>query len=216
MIYLGVAIVFALVAAAIALVSLWFLIGRWMLAWLRGSAGLLLLGVAVVLALTGWDFRSYQQISTVSPIATVAFSKIDDKQFSVNLIDQAGSEQRYTLSGELWQINAQVLRWFDGAAQIGVKPGYKLDRLSGRYLSLSDEQNLPHTAIALNGAPAYFDIWSQLRAVNRYFSVIEASAADTGYMPMADGALYSVTMGADDLVVQPLNERAKLALAQWQ
>lgn len=216
MIYFGVAIVFALIALVILLVSLRLLIGNWILPWLRGNAGLLLLGAAVVLALAGWDIRSYQQVSATRPIATLAFSKIDDKQFNVNLVDQAGNEQRYQLSGDLWRLDARVLKWFDAAARAGVKPGYRLDRLSGRYIALSDEQKLPHTAIDLNNEQSYFDMWSQLRAVNRYFSVIEAQDASANYLPMADGALYSVTIGAAGLVVQPLNERARLAIEQWQ
>lgn len=216
MIYLGVAIVFALIALVVLLISLRLLIGHWILQWLRGSAGLLLLAAAVVLALAGWDIRTYQQVSATRPIATLAFSKIDDKQFNVNLVDQAGNEQRYQLSGDLWRLDARVLKWFDAAAHAGVKSGYRLDRLSGRYLSLSDEQKLPHTAIDLNTGKSYFDMWSQLRAVNRYFSVIEAQDASASYLPMADGVLYSVTMNPAGLVAQPLNERAKLAIEQWQ
>lgn len=216
MIYLGVAIVFALIALVILLLSLRILIGNWILQWLRGSAGLLLLGVATILALAGWDVRSYQQVSATRPIATLAFSKIDDKQFNVNLVDQAGNEQRYQLSGDLWRLDARVLKWFDAAARAGIKPGYRLDRLSGRYLSLSDEQKLPHTSIDLNTEPSYFDMWSQLRAVNRYFSVIEAQDANAGFLPMVDGALYSVTVGSAGLIAEPLNERAKLATEQWQ
>jgi hypothetical protein len=216
MIYIGVAIVFALVALVILLVSLRLLIGNWILGWLRGSAGLLLLSVAIVLALAGWDMRGYQQASASRPIATLAFSKVDDKQFNVTLVDQAGNEQRYQISGDLWRLYARVLKWFDAAARVGVKSGYRLDRLSGRYLSLSDEQKLPHTSIELNTQSSYFDIWSQLRAVNRYFSVIEAQDASASYLPMADGALYSVTIGPVGLLTEPLNERAKLAVEQWQ
>ncbi len=216
MIYLGVAIVFALIAIIILLASLRLLIGNWILAWLRGSAGLLLLCIAIVLLLAAWDVRGYQQVSATRPIATLAFSKIDDKQFNVNLVDQAGNEQRYQLSGDLWRLDARVLKWFDAAARAGVKSGYRLDRLSGRYISLNDEQALPHTAIDLNTEQPYFDTWSRLRAVNRYFSMIEAQDASASYLPMADGALYNVTIGSDGLIAEPLNERARLAVEQWQ
>lgn len=216
MIYLGVAIVLALIAVLIFLVSLRLLIGNWILAWLRGSAGLLLAGFAVVLALAAWDTHRYQQISDVRPIATLAFSKIDDKQFNVNVIDQVGNEQRYQLSGDLWQLDARVLKWFDGLTRFGVKPGYRLARLSGRYVALADEQKLPHSAIDLQTDQPFFDVWSQLRGVNRYFSVVEAQEATAAYLPMADGALYSISVGRNGLVAQPLNERAKLAVEQWQ
>lgn len=216
MIYLGVAIVLAIVAALILLLSLRLLIGNWIIAWLRGSAGLLLLGGAVLLGLAAWDLHGYQQISDVRPIATLAFNKIDNKQFTVSMVDQAGEELRYQLSGDLWQLDVRLLQWVDTLARLGVKPGYRLDRLSGRYLSLEDEQNLPHTAVNLRSDQSVFDVWAWLRGVNRYFSLIDAQYASAAYLPMVDGVLYSVSVGRVGVVAQPLNERAKLAVAQWQ
>lgn len=216
MIYLGVAIVFAIIALVILLVSLRLLIGNWILPWLRGTAGLLLLGVAGMLVLVAWDIRGYEQVSNVQPIATLAFSRVDDKQFSVNLVDQAGAEQRYQLSGDLWRLDVHLLKWFNDAARMGIKSGYRLDRLSGRYISLSDEQSLPRSTVNLQTEQPYFDVWSLLHGVNRYFSIIEAQEVSASYLPMADGALYSVTVGPSGLIAQPLNERAKLAVEQWQ
>lgn len=216
MIYLGVAILLAIVALLILLLSLRLLIGNWIIGWLRGSAGLLLALCAAVLGLTAWDLHSYQQISDARPIATLVFNKVDDKQFSVNLVDQGGNEQRYQLSGDLWQLDVRVLKWVDALARLGVKPGYRLDRLSGRYLSFEDEQKLPHTAVNLGAAPPFFDVWAWLRDVNRYFSLIEAQYASAAYLPMVDGALYSVGIGPNGVVAEPLNERAKLAAEQWQ
>ncbi len=216
MIYIGVAIVLALIAVLILVLSLRLLIGNWIIAWLRGSAGLLLAGCAVVLTLAAWDVHSYQQISDVSPIATLAFNRLDNKQFNVSVIDQAGNEQRYQLSGDLWQIDVRLLKWVDTLARLGIKPGYRLDRLSGRYLSLEDEQKLPHTAVALHPEQPLFDAWSLLREINRYFPLIDAQYGSAAYLPMVDGALYSVGIGSSGVVAKPLNERAKLAVEQWQ
>lgn len=216
MIYFGVAIALAFIAALILLLSLRLLIGNWIIAWLRGSAGLLLVACAVVLGFAAWDLHAYQQISDIHPIATLAFNKIDDKQFAVNMVDQSGEEQRYQLSGDLWQLDVRLLKWVDALARLGVKPGYRLDRLAGRYLSLEDEQKLPHTEVDLHPNQPFFDVWVRLREVNRYFSLIEAQSSSASYLPMVDGALYSVSVGPSGIVAQPLNERAKLAAEQWR
>ncbi len=216
MVYLGVAIVLGILALLVLVLSLRLLIGNWILPWLRGSAGLLLVASAAVLGFAAWDLFGYQQVSDTRPIATLAFNKIDDKRFNINLVDQAGNEQRYQLSGDLWQIDVRLLKWVDTLARHGVKPGYRLDRLSGRYLSLEDEQKLQHTVVDLRSDQPLFDTWSWLRVVNRYFSLIEAQYGSAAYLPMADGALYSVAIGATGVVAKPLNERAKLAVEQWQ
>ena len=48
----------------------------------------------------------FAQLSTAiryHPIATVAFNKVDDRQFAIVLVDQVGNERRYELNGDLWQ-----------------------------------------------------------------------------------------------------------------
>ncbi|HEY3697764.1 MAG TPA: cation/multidrug efflux pump [Spongiibacteraceae bacterium] len=216
MIYLSVAIVLALIAVLVLLLALRLLIGNWILGWLRGSLGLLLAGVAVVFGLSAWDLRNYEQVLDAKPIGTLAFNKLDDKQFNVTMVDHSGNEQRYQLSGDLWQLDVRLLKWIDTLARLGVKPGYRLDRLSGRYLSLEDEQKLPHTVVSLRDKEPLFDVWSWLRQANRYFSLIDAQYGSAAYLPMVDGALYSINIGPSGVVAYPLNERAKLAVDQWQ
>ena len=110
---------------------------------------------------------------------------------------------------------ARVLKWTDSLAQLGFKPGYRLDRLSGRYVSLEDEQNRPRSVVALRTDKPILDVWFWLHNVNRYFSLIDATYGSATYLPMSDGALFSVSVGASGLVARPLNDRAKLAVERW-
>jgi hypothetical protein len=196
--------------------SLRLLVGSWILQWLRGSAGLLLLALAVMLALAAWDLRSYQQINASKPIATLAFNRLEDKHFTVTLVDQAGNEQHFELAGEMWQLDVRLLRWTGSLARLDFKPGYRPARLSGRYLSLEDEQKLPRSSIDLSDGGSPFDVWAWLHRVNRQFSLLEAVFSSASYLPMADGAMYSVTIDTGGLSAHPLNERARLAVDRWQ
>jgi hypothetical protein len=216
MTYLIVAVLLGIIAVAIFVVSLRVLIGAWLLQWLRGSAGLLLLALAVLIALAAWDLRSYQQVNVSKPIATLAFNRIEDKHFAVSMVDQAGNEQHYDLAGEMWQLDVRLLRWTGSLASLDLKPGYRPARLSGRYLALEDEQKLPRSVVELRNDKSVFDVWAWLRQVNRQFSLLEAVSSSASYLPMADGAMYSVTIDANGLVAHPLNERAKLAVDHWQ
>jgi hypothetical protein len=216
MTYLIVAIVLGIIAVATFVLSLRFLIGSWLLQWLRGTAGLLLLTAAVAVALAGWDLRSYQQVDAGKPIATLAFNRIEDKHFAVSLVDRAGNERRFELDGEMWQLDVRLLRWSSALSALQLKPGYRPARLSGRYLSLEDEQKLSHSAIELGNDTSAFDVWSWLRQVNRRFSLLEALSSRASYLPMADGAMYAVVIDGNGLSAQPLNERAKLAADHWQ
>jgi hypothetical protein len=216
MIYLGVAIGLAVVAAVVALLGLRLLLGRhWLLGWLRGMFGLIFLALAAVLALTAWDLRGYRPMLAEQQLGTLAFNKIEDQHYAVTLVDPAGNEQRFELNGDMWQLDARVLKWTDSLAQLGFKPGYRLDRLSGRYVSLEDEQNRPRSVVALRTDKPILDVWFWLHNVNRYFSLIDATYGSATYLPMSDGALFSVSVGASGLVARPLNDRAKLAVDRW-
>ena len=217
MLFLIVAILVALIAAGLLFFGLRLLLGRhWLLGWLRGMAGLVLIAFAAGLLLAAWDLRNYRQVQLEEPIATLAFSKRDAKRFNVVVGGQDGSEQVFDLAGDMWQLDVRLLKWADPLARLGLKPGYRLDRLSGRYLSLEDEQQLPRTVLPLQNEQPLVDAWYWLHQLDRFLPVIDAQYGSATYMPMVDGALFSVGMGSTGLVARPLNDRAKLAIEQWQ
>ena len=214
--YWAMAIGLVLVAAAVAVLALRLLFGPWLLGWLRGSGGLLLAALAVAVVLIAWDVRGYQPLAAEQPLGTLAFKALGSQHFAVNLVDPAGRERHFELNGDMWQLDVRVLKWTNALARIGFKPGYRLDRLSGRYLSLEDEQTQPHTVIGLREDAPPLDTWQWLHRLNRYFSLIDASYGSATYLPMADGALFSVDMGPSGLVARPLNDRATSAVQRWQ
>jgi hypothetical protein len=216
MIYLAIAVGLGVLAALIALLALRLLIGPWLLGWLRGSVGLVLAAVALVVGLAAWDLHGYKAVLAERPIGTLAFNMLGEQRYAATLVDDAGNEQRFELLGDMWQLDVRVLKWTNALARLGFKPGYRLDRLSGRYLSLEDEQNRPRSLIALRSDEPPLDVWYWLRRVNRHFSLIDAAYGSATYLPMADGALFGVSMGHSGLVARPLNDRAKLAVENWQ
>jgi hypothetical protein len=217
MIYPAVAVVLAIIALVIVLFGLRLLFNRhWLLGFLRGLFGLAIIGVAVILALGAWDLRSYRQVLAEQPVATLTFNKLDPQHYAVTLIFPDSREQRIDLHGDLWQLDARVLKWSTALAGLGLKPGYRLDRLSGRYLSLEDELNRPRSLVELDTEKSVLDAWYWLRQVNQRFTVLDAQYGSAAYLPMADGAMFTVNLGPSGLVAKPLNDRAKLAAERWE
>lgn len=217
MVYPAIALVIVLLSLLAVVAGLRLLLGRrWLLAWLRGCAGLLLLVIAAIALLAAWDLYGYRQLLEEKPIATLAFAGDGDHHYKVVLIDEGGGEQRHSLSGDMWQLDVRLLKWHDGLARLGFKPGYRLDRLAGRYLSLEDEQRLPRTVVGLDQRPGSIDSWRWLRHLDNHLSLVDAEYGSATYLPMADGALYSVGLGPSGLVARPLNDRARFAIEQWR
>lgn len=209
--------VFIILALVIVLFGARLLLkGSWLLGWLRGMAGLLLVGAAILLTMAALDFHSYQQLSKEQTIATLGFTRKAPQQFEVTLVDDAGVERNFELYGDLWQLDARVIKWSSGLAGMGMSPGYRLDRLSGRYYSLEKEQQSTRSVHELNTSKSLFDTWSWLREYGSGMTMIDASYGSATYLPMEDGALFAVSLTNSGLIARPLNDRARAAVDGWQ
>ena len=210
----GIIVIIALIAVLAAARLL--LKGSWFFGWLRGMVGVLLLGLAAILALSALDVYSYKQLSREQPVANLSFTKLDSQHFQVSLVDSSGVEQLHELNGDLWQLDARIIKWDRSLAAIGLTAGYRLDRLSGRYYSLEKEHTEPRTVYQLSNSKNVLDIWSWLREYGNNLAIVDASYGSATYLPMEDGALFSVSLSSTGLLARPLNERARMAVADWE
>lgn len=216
MLFNALAILLAIVAVLAALLALRLLIGRWLLGWLRGTAGIALTVLAVTIAVGAWDLRGYRPLSAAEPVGTISFNRLGPQQFAATLTTPDGSERRVELNGDMWQIDVRLLRWADALARFGLKSGYRLDRLSGRYLSLEDEQSRPRSVVGLGETRSALDVWAWLRRSGNTLGLLAADYGSATYLPMADGALYQIGLGGDGLVATPLNDPARAAIEHWE
>lgn len=203
-----------LVLALILLFSGFRLMGKfqWLLAWVRGMVGLSLVAAAVVVGVFGYDLLSYRQGAYDQLIGNLSFEQTGSQSYDAFLVDAEGGETRYQLSGEQWQLDARILKWANG---IPARPLYRLDRIGGRYMSLEDERNMPKTVYSVAPQSAYIDAWQAVRSNRFLFPFIDALYGSATYLPMADGAIYSISLGPHGLIGRPLNEAATVAMGDW-
>lgn len=217
MAYTALTAIFIIIALVVVLLAARLLLkGSWLLGWLRGMFGLTLVAIAVLFTMAALDFYSYRQLAKEETVATLGFTEVAPQQYRVSLVDESGVEQNFELYGDLWQLDARLIKWANSLSGIGLTPGYRLDRLSGRYYSLEKEQKSPRTVHQLGASKSLFDTWSWLREYGSGLSVVDASYGSATYLPMADGALFSVSLSNTGLIARPLNDRAKAAVDSWQ
>lgn len=206
--------IICLVVASLLLLAGLRLMGRfqWLLAWARGMGGLILVLAAVSVAVFGYDLLSYREGSFDQRIGSLSFQQTGKQSYEAVLVDAEGAETRYQLSGDQWQLDARILRWSNG---IPAKPLYRLDRISGRYLSLEDERNMPKTVHGITPESRYIDAWHAVHSYRHIFPFIDALYGSATYLPMVDGAIYSISLGHHGLIGRPLNEAATVALGDW-
>lgn len=208
----------AVIAIFLLLIALRMLLkGTWFWGWIRGMSGLVLIGLAVFCVLVGLDLRSYQQVLIDKPVATVSFQKVDDRAYVATVaLTDTGVTTDYYLRGDQWQIDARIIRWKGLLSQAGGKPGYRLERISGRYISIEDERSRERTVHALRDEREYgFDLWAWAYENQMNAPLIDAVYGSATFVPMVDGALYEVALSHTGLVAKPLNDAAKRAVNLW-
>ncbi len=212
---------FAVVMIFVGLLLLYFsarLLRRqhWFMGWLRGMMGLMLASAAVVCALIASDIYSYKQLLSEKSIATLSFERLAEQKYRAVLVNDKGHEQRFDLSGDQWQLDARIVKWNGFMAGMGIKPVYRLDRLSGRYYSLDSERNAERSVYALDKSELGVDVWHWLHTYTPELPWVDAVYGSAAFVPMEDGALYEVTLSHTGLLARPLNERAQSAVNRWQ
>jgi len=189
----------------------------WIFGWLRGMAGLSLLAFAVLLVLGGLDLLSYKQILNEKPILTISFIKKDEQHYTSTLAYiEEGTEATFDIYGEQWQVDARMIRWRGIIQLFGVGPGYRLDRISGRYYSLEDERRKARSVHTLTNSQYGLDMWAWVQENGRFMPVFDAVYGSATYLPMEDGAIFQVSLSASGLVARPINKVAEEAINRWQ
>lgn len=206
-----------IIAALLLLIALRTLLkGTWFWGWVRGMSGALLVVSAGICALLALDLHSYRQVLIDKPVATISFQKTDHQAFVATVaLTDSGLTQDYYLKGDQWQIDARIIRW-KGFLSRAAKPGYRLERISGRYVSIEDERSRERTVHALREEAEYgLDLWAWAYKNQAGVPLIEAVYGSATFVPMADGALYEVALSHTGLVAKPLNDAAKRAVNLW-
>ncbi|WP_419810646.1 hypothetical protein [Bacterioplanoides sp.] len=181
---------------------------EWFVYWIKGSVGMLMLTGCILAAFTLVDLWSYRQLQSEEPLATLSIYQLGDQSYDITLADATGGERRFKLTGDQWQLDARLITWSGPFAAAGVKPLYRLDRLSGRYLSLEQERTSERTLYELSGS-RWLDLWQALYESGLW---LDAQFGSAVYMPMSNGAVFSIHLAPKGLIARPVNDVAKAAL----
>jgi len=213
--YLGLAVGVGFLALVTALLALRVLLGgNWLLGWLRGTFGLLLLSLGGVVALVAWDVTTYHSLPQNKPLARLTFQAEGPQRYQARL-EQDGQTRFVTLEGDLWQLDLRVLQWKGLAALIGLESGFRLQRLSGRYLAVEQQEQARNVRVELGESLLGLDFWAWLQRCQCGSLLVEAQQRRVSFLPIADGAEYAIEMTPTGPLAQPVNAAAERAMKDW-
>jgi hypothetical protein len=177
--------------------------------------GAFLLALGVATALAAASLRTYNRLTHEQEAARVALRQLAPQRYWVSVRPKGAPSQSFELLGDEWQIDARLLKWRPLASIAGFDTVYRLERLSGRYSDLAEERAAKRTVHGLT-EPGLVDFWALLRRYHDYLPLADALYGSAAFVPMAQGAEYTVTVSGSGLVVRPANDAARKALGAWK
>jgi hypothetical protein len=183
---------------------------------LGGGGALTIAGLAA--GLIGLNMQSYSRLTYEVPLAEVRVHTVNPakKIYVVTVIRLDGTNRRQncTLQGDAWELGGRFQKWHPWANELGLNATYTLDQISNRYFSAAEANGRPITACDINGpAPKVNhllpDGWAQW--LMGHMLVKERFFGSASYMPMVDGANYTVIATQFGFNAQPANEIAARA-----
>ena len=181
-------------------------------AWMLVFAALAALSVGLGLAL-----RGYRLLTAEEPIATMSARQTAPQQFALRIDFSDGSHRNAALQGDEWQLDARVIKWTPRAVELGARPLYRVERLSGRYHN-AEQAGATKPSIVDLGGESMLDLWQLKREFPQWLPWIDADYGSAAYLPLVDGASYRVTLSpTGGLIARPADQVSadKLKAAGW-
>ena len=184
---------------------------------LRAAWMLVFAALAIVTLGLGVALRGYRLLMAEEPIATLNARQTGPQQFALRLDFPDGSHRSEALAGDEWQLDARVIKWTPRAIELGARPLYRVERLSGRYHDPAQAANAKPSVIDLGGE-SMLDLWQLKKQFPQWLPWIDADYGSAAYLPLVDGANYRVTLSpTGGLVARPADAATaeKLKAAGW-
>lgn len=170
--------------------------------------------LATAIVLLCMSYLGYERLTAEQAVAMIEFTQEGADEYTARLMLDNKLDRLLPIRGDEWQLDARVLTWKPPATILGLDPVYQLERLSGRYASVDRELTEPRTVHSL-AEERPLDLWNLAREYPAYTPGIDAFYGTATYLPLADGARFSVTLSRDALIARPVNEQARRAVGSW-
>src|SRR3989475_4310016 len=167
-----------------------------------------LLTLSILLGAMPVGFHGYRPSPQEALAATIKPEPIGRHRFRATVTLPDSSLHMFDLAGDAVYVDAHVLKWRPIGTLLGLETVYELDRISGRYQALSDEQTRERTVYSLAQKKPFdaFDLARRYWVLRPFVDAEYGSATFVG-ATAPDGATYEVRVSTTRLLVRPSRTR---------
>jgi hypothetical protein len=122
---------------------------RWLGSLGSAGTGAFFLSLAALSATLGVSTQGYRALTLEEVAATITTVPTGPRAFQAFVEFADGRDTTLHVLGDQLLVDAHILKWRPLVNVLGVHTWYELDRLSGRYVDIGDEQSMPRTVHSL-------------------------------------------------------------------
>lgn len=195
-----------LVVLAVMCLALGFLLcqfrGKVLWRFIRAVLVLGLMLVALVSLAITFSIQGYRSLTREQLAATVQIEQLGEQVFRASVNEHDGSEsETFDLAGDQLYVDARVLKWHPWANVLGLQTLFELERISGRYASLDDEQTSARTVYSL-AQKRPLDLFELATQYARYTPFVDAEYGSGVFLEVEDGGVYTLNISNSGLVLR--------------
>ena len=163
---------------------------------------LLLLVLLILTFLVLGNLYTYKRLTAEKPIAQLAFTPVNNQEFDVTLrLGNFCEEKTYRVYGDEWRIDAKFLKWKSWATLFGLNAMYRIDRLSGRYVSVNDANTKQHSAHELK-TNSTLDLTKIAKRYKNRFPPVDTIYGSSAYEKMQPDVSFTVYVTQSGIIIR--------------
>lgn len=145
---------------------------------------------------------TYKRLTAEKPIAQLTFIPVSNQEFDASLrLGNFCEEKVYRVYGDEWRIDSQFLKWKSWATLFGLNAMYRIDRLSGRYANINDENSKHHNAHELKTSST-LDLSKLAQRYDNKFPPVDTVYGSSAYKEMKPNTLFTVFVTQSGILIR--------------
>src|SRR2546428_3802113 len=168
----------------------------------------LCLALAALAATLGVATRGYRALTLELVAATVVTRPTGPERFLATFTFADVRRELYELAGNALYVDAHIVKWHPLANILGLHTAYQLDRVSGRYDRLEDEQTKPRRMFALSRRTPV-DMFQLARSLAFLGRVVDTEYGSATFFSARGPLQLELRVSTSGLLFRPLGQTAQ-------
>jgi hypothetical protein len=175
---------------------------------LRTLAGLLLLALGALAGAIGIGMSGYRALTREDVAARVAVRPVGPQRFAATFLVADRPEVTYEIAGDAIYVDAHILKWKPMANVLGLHTAYELDRVTGRYDDIAQEQSGDRTVYSL-AQPKPVDLFGLRRSYAFLAPLLDAEYGSGTFVPVTRPGEFEVRVSTTGLLIREIKSEPK-------